>query len=86
MGLEDQQQGLECGVAVARVLIKFAAEREVGESFRGWMDRSGGVKALAASLKDLDIFPTPEEAPDFYVDYDETGPYEAEVGQSECAT
>ena len=30
-------------------------------------------------------FPTPEEAPDFYVDFDETGPYVAEVGDGECA-
>ena len=34
----------------------------------------------------LDVFPTPEEAPEFYVDYDETGPYSAEIGESECAT
>jgi hypothetical protein len=37
-------------------------------------------------LKDLDVFPTPEENPDFYVDFDETGPYVSEVGESECAT
>ena len=30
-------------------------------------------------LKELDVFPTPEEGPDFYVDYDETGPYVAET-------
>ena len=29
------------------------------------------------TLKDLDVFPTPEENPDFYVDFDETGPYES---------
>jgi hypothetical protein len=32
------------------------------------------------------VFPEPDEAPDFYVDFDETGPYEAIVGDSECAT
>ena len=52
----------------------------------GWIDRSGGVKAVAEGLKDLDVFPTFEENPDFYVDYGETGPYVAEVGESECAT
>ena len=41
---------------------------------------------VGATLKDLDVFPTPEEAPDLYVDFDETGPYVAEVGDSECAT
>ncbi len=30
--------------------------------------------------------PRPDEAPEYYVDYDETGPYVAEVGASECAT
>ena len=29
---------------------------------------------------------TPEEAPDMYIDFDETGPYEAITGESECAT
>ena len=35
---------------------------------------------------DLDHFPTPDEGPEFYVDYGETGPYVAEVGDGECAT
>jgi sulfite reductase (ferredoxin) len=72
--------------AAVRVIRKFSDERQVGESFRGWMDRAGGVKALAAELADLDEFPDPIESPDFYVDYDETGPYVAETGASECAT
>jgi sulfite reductase (ferredoxin) len=72
--------------AAVRVARRFNDEREAGESFRGWMDRAGGVKALAETLKDLDEFPTPEEAPDFYVDFGETGPYVAETGESECAT
>ena len=65
---------------------RFAAERQAGEAFRGWMERSGGVAAIAADLKDLDQFPSPAEAPDFYVDFGETGPYVAEIGESECAT
>ena len=56
-----------------------------GAYFRTWIERSGGVKAIAATLKDLDEFPTPEDRPDFYVDYDETGPYEVALGDSECA-
>jgi len=72
--------------AAVRVVRRFSEEREAGETFRGWMDRSGGVKAIAEGLKDLDVFPTFEENPDFYVDYGETGPYVAEVGESECAT
>ena len=72
--------------AAVRVVRRFNDERQAGESFRGWIDRSGGVKTLAAELADLDEFPSPDEAPDFYVDYDETGPYVAETGESECAT
>ncbi len=72
--------------AAVKVVARFAEERSAGESFRSWMDRVGGAKAIAERLKDLDNFPTPEEGPDYYVDYDETGPYVAEVGDSECAT
>ncbi|HEY4375791.1 MAG TPA: nitrite/sulfite reductase, partial [Acidimicrobiales bacterium] len=72
--------------AAVRVVRRFANEREAGETFRGWMDRAGGVKALADELRELDTFPLPADAPDFYVDYGETGPYVAEVGESECAT
>jgi sulfite reductase beta subunit-like hemoprotein len=71
--------------ATVRVVRRFADERTAGESFREWMERSGGAKAIAAELKELDVFPTPEDGPDYYVDYDETGPYEAEVGAGECA-
>jgi sulfite reductase beta subunit-like hemoprotein len=71
--------------AAVRVVRRFAGERGAGESFREWLDRTGGAKALAAELKELDEFPNPDEGPEFYVDYDETGPYEAEVGAGECA-
>ena len=72
--------------AVVRVVRRFNDERTAGESFRGWIDRSGGVATLGKELKELDVFPKPEENPDFFVDYDETGPYSAEIGESECAT
>ena len=71
--------------AAARVVRRFAAERSAGETFRGWMDRVGGATAVADDLRDLDFFPTPDEGPEFYADYDETGPFSAEVGDSECA-
>ena len=45
-----------------------------------------GAPAVAEGLRDLDTFPAPEDGPDFYVDYDETSPYEVAVGDSECAT
>ena len=72
--------------AVVRVVEQFAGERDAGETFGHWLDRVGGAEAVGKTLVDLDVFPTPEEAPDMYVDFDETGPYEAMVGDSECAT
>jgi hypothetical protein len=33
----------------------------------------------------LDVFPPPDERPDFYIDFDETGPFSADVGEGECA-
>ncbi|MDQ6910364.1 MAG: sulfite reductase, partial [Actinomycetota bacterium] len=73
------------GAATVRVVGRFANERAAGERFAEWLERSGGAAALGAELKELDVFPTPEENPDFYVDFDETGPYVAEVGAGECA-
>jgi sulfite reductase beta subunit-like hemoprotein len=72
--------------AVVRVVGKFANERNAGEAFPQWLERSGGAAEVGTLLKDLDEFPSPEDAPDYYVDFDETGPYVAEVGDSECAT
>ena len=72
--------------ATVRVVGRYAAERGAGEAFDQWLDRAGGASAVATDLKDLDHFPSPEEAPEFYVDFDETGPYVAETGASECAT
>jgi sulfite reductase (ferredoxin) len=72
--------------AAVRVVQRFNDERGAGETFTSWLERSGGAATVGETLKDLDEFPTPEERPDFYVDYDETGPYVAETGESECAT
>jgi len=72
--------------AAVRVVRKFDDERSAGESFRGWLERSGGAAEVGKTLKDLDEFPAFEDDPDFYVDFDETGPYVAEIGESECAT
>ena len=71
--------------AVVRVVARFAEERQAGEDFRGWIDRSGGVQSIADGLADLDVFPDPETDPEFYVDFGETGPYEKVLGDSECA-
>lgn len=71
--------------AVVRVVRRFANERTSAETFRTWMDRVGGADAIANDLRDLDHFPAPAENPDFFIDYGETGPFVAAVGDSECA-
>ncbi len=71
--------------AVVRVVRRFAEERTAGEAFRSWLDRSGGAKGVAATLKDLDSFPAPDENPDYYIDWDEVTPFAVALGESECA-
>jgi sulfite reductase (ferredoxin) len=71
--------------AVVRVVRRFNDERQAGESFATWLSRAGGAKGVGDSLKELDFFPLPDVGPEFYVDYDETGPYVADVGDGECA-
>lgn len=72
--------------AAVRVVRRYADEREAGEAFQSWLARVGGVEEVRKDLLDLDRFPTPEDGPEYYVDYGETGPYVAEIGDSECAT
>jgi len=72
--------------AVANVVSQFAASRKAGEPFSEWLIRSGGAGAIADTLRHFDVVPTPDDAPEYYVDFDETGPYVAEVAESECAT
>tara|TARA_B110001454_G_scaffold178028_1_gene170723 strand:- start:3577 stop:5367 length:1791 start_codon:yes stop_codon:yes gene_type:complete len=72
--------------ATVQVVRRFVDERQAGENFPTWLERSGGAKEVAIGLKELDQFPLPDESPDFYVDFDETGPYSADIGESECAT
>ena len=71
--------------ATVRVVGRFADERVAGEPFADWLERVGGTKVVAADLKELDVWPEPDERPDYYIDFDETGPYVAEVGEGECA-
>jgi len=71
--------------AVVRIVRRFEEERAPGELFQTWLARAGGAKAVGDSVGDLDQFPPPDVGPEFYVDYDETGPYVADVGDGECA-
>ena len=70
--------------ATVRLVGRYSDERTVSEPFAQWLSRVGGAKVVGDQLKDLDFWPDPEERPDYYVDFDETGPYVAEVGPGEC--
>ena len=72
--------------ATVRVVRRFVEEREAGERFGSWLGRIGGAQEIAATLQDLTAFPLPQVGPEYYVDFDETTPFVADVGQSECAT
>jgi len=72
--------------AVVTLVERFAGERTAGETFPAWVARCGGARAVGAELAHLDVFPAPDDNPDFYVDFDETGPYAAEIGAGECMT
>ena len=72
--------------AAVQVIGRFVAERQAGDTFPAWLAAAGGAEVVGKTLADFDIFPTPEENPDFYVDFGETGPYVTEIGASECAT
>ncbi len=62
-----------------------SSTRLPAETFARWVGRAGGAKVLAETLRDLDVWPEPEVQPELYVDFGETGPYAAEVGEGECA-
>ncbi len=74
-----------CAEATVRVVGRFAAERVAGQTFTEWLEHTGGASSVGSDLKVLDVFPPPDERPDFYIDFDETGPFSAEVGEGECA-
>lgn len=71
--------------AVIRVVRRFVNERAAGEAFRGWLDRVGGAKKVAEGLRDLDDVAAPADAPELYIDWDESAPFAVELGASECA-
>ena len=71
--------------ATVAIVERFADGRVPGETFAAWLERVGGAKSVAAELKHLDNFPPQLEAPELYVDYNETGPFSGEVGIGECA-
>ena len=74
-------------ISSSRLVFGAAAITAAALSFSPAFAQEKVLKVVPhADLKVLDEFPTPDDGPDFYVDFDETGPYEAIVGESECAT
>ena len=73
------------GAAVVRIVGRYHEERDAAENFTSWLERSGGASAVAASLSDLDEWPSRDDRPDYYIDFDETGPFSGEVGEGEGA-
>ena len=65
--------------------VRRASARPARTSAAGWSARAAPRRS-PTRCNDLDHFPTPDEAPEYYVDFGETGPYVAEIGESECAT
>ena len=73
--------------AATRVVRRYADEREAGEAVplagsNGSAVRPRWPRASRTSTSS----PPRTQGPEYYVDYDETGPYEAVIGDSECAT
>ena len=71
--------------AVDRLLGLYAAGREAGESFRGWVTRVG-KKVIKDQLQDLIAVPSHEEDASFYVDWHDAREYSiGDIGVGECA-
>ena len=58
--------------------------RPASRSAAGWTGRAA-PRPWRPTSRSSTTSPLPDEAPEYYVDFDETGPYEAEVGVGECA-
>ena len=70
--------------AVVAVVGRFRDERREGERFGEWVDRVG-AESIGESLAAFDQKRTREEAPDDFVDWGDTNPFEVILGRGECA-
>jgi sulfite reductase beta subunit-like hemoprotein len=71
--------------AVERILRRFQAERQDGESFASYLDRVG-VASFKPLLEDLQEIPPYEEAPELYQDLGAEGEvFSVQQGRGECA-
>ena len=70
--------------AVVATVARWVAERSEGERFGEWVDRIG-AKQIGLGLADFDAKRTREEAPEDFIDWGETTPFEVILGRGECA-
>ena len=70
--------------AVVSVVKRYTLEQKPGESFGTWVERVG-PKEIGASLAEFDEKRSREDAPDDFLDWGETKPFEVILGTSECA-
>jgi sulfite reductase (ferredoxin) len=71
--------------AVDRLLDLYSAEKQAGETFRGWVMRVG-KKVVKEKLSDLTDVPGYDEDKSFYVDWHDSREYSiGDIGVGECA-
>ena len=70
--------------AVVTVVARWVDERAAGERFGEWVDRIG-AKAIGESLAMFDEKRTRDQAPEDFMDWGETRPFEVILGRGECA-
>ena len=70
--------------AVVSVVKRWVDERSQGERFGEWVERIG-AKEIGMSLADFDAKRSREEAPEDFIDWGETTPFEVILGRGECA-
>ncbi|MHB8342259.1 MAG: hypothetical protein ACYDB7_13990, partial [Mycobacteriales bacterium] len=70
--------------AVVAIVGRYVQERGAGERFGDWVDRVG-PRALGASLAQFDAKRSRAEAPQDFLDWGDTQPFQVILGRGECA-
>jgi len=70
--------------AVVAVVARYAAEHDGQERFADWVDRVG-PEAIGAGLAGFDEKRPKTEAPEDFLDWGETRPFQVILGRGECA-
>jgi sulfite reductase beta subunit-like hemoprotein len=70
---------------VGRLLDLYRAERREGEKFDGFVQRIG-LPRIREAVKDLTDLPAPADAPNAYIDWGGSQPFQVKTGVGECAS